>query len=33
MNIGEILDELSAQLTEQLEKEHIRIKEHDEKHS
>ena len=33
MNIGEILDELSSQLTEQLEKEHRRIKEHDEKYS
>jgi|TARA_R100001244_G_scaffold62319_1_gene52033 hypothetical protein len=33
MNIGDILDEISAQLTEQIEKEHIRILEHDEKHS
>jgi|LUMV01.1.fsa_nt_gb hypothetical protein len=33
MNIGDILDEISSQLTEQLEKEHLRIKEHDEKSS
>ena len=31
MNIGDILDEISAQLTEQIEKEHLRILEHDEK--